>query len=132
MGAPRELGGTQAGLADQVRVAIELGRGCTSTAWVASLSVAVKSQLGNVLSTEARSALSARPDAVLCASGIGGGPAIREPGGVRVRGPIRHRLLARRRHGVRGGARLRAGSSGTNRDASGPRRGRERVPRSAR
>jgi alkylation response protein AidB-like acyl-CoA dehydrogenase len=86
MGVPRESGGTQAGLADQVRVAIELGRGCTSTAWVASLSVAVKSQIGNALSTEARSALFAHPDAVLCASGIGGGPAIREPGGVRVRG----------------------------------------------
>ncbi|MFE7445891.1 acyl-CoA dehydrogenase family protein [Streptomyces chartreusis] len=86
MGVPREFGGTQAGLADQVRVAIELGRGCTSTAWVASLSVGVKSQFGNAMSTEARSALFARPDAVLCASGVGGGMAIREPGGVRVRG----------------------------------------------
>ncbi|GAA0921759.1 acyl-CoA dehydrogenase family protein [Pseudonocardia zijingensis] len=85
-GVPREFGGGQAGLADQVRVAIELGRGCTSTAWVASLSVAVKSQVGNVLSAEARSALFARPDAVLCASGVGGGLAVREPGGVRVRG----------------------------------------------
>lgn len=86
MDVPREFGGTQAGLADQVRVAIELGRGCTSTAWVASLSVAVKSQFANAMSTEARSALFAAPDAVLCASGVGGGPAVREPGGVRVRG----------------------------------------------
>lgn len=86
MGAPREFGGAQAGLADQVRVAIELGRGCTSTAWVASLSAAVKSQFGSVASGQARRALFARPDAVLCASGVGGDPATREPGGVRVRG----------------------------------------------
>jgi alkylation response protein AidB-like acyl-CoA dehydrogenase len=83
---PREFGGAQAGLADQVRIAVELGRGCASTAWVASLSAAVKGSVGPGLSAEARTALFAQPDAVLCASGVGGGPAFREPGGVRVQG----------------------------------------------
>lgn len=83
---PSGHGGAAAGFGTQARVAMELGRGCPSTAWVASLSAAAKSNVGSMLGEQARAAFYADPSAVVCASGVGGGRAVRRADGIRVSG----------------------------------------------
>lgn len=83
---PREHGGLQADLGTQARVAMELGQGCASVAWVAALSNSAKASIGPMLRAQARSAVFADPDAVLSASGVGGGRARRVEEGLRVSG----------------------------------------------
>jgi alkylation response protein AidB-like acyl-CoA dehydrogenase len=83
---PRIHGGPAADLGTQVRVALELGRGCASTAWVVSLSNSAKSMIGPMLAEQAQVSFYADPNAVVSASGVGGGRAVREADGLRVSG----------------------------------------------
>ncbi|GAA3604491.1 acyl-CoA dehydrogenase [Kineosporia mesophila] len=79
--APRSSGGLEAGLGLQARVALELGKGCPSVGWVASLSNAAKAMVGPMLGPTAQVALFEDPQAIACASGVGTGKAVREDNG---------------------------------------------------
>ncbi|MFI6663154.1 acyl-CoA dehydrogenase family protein [Streptomyces sp. NPDC050523] len=63
---PRHAGGFEASLRGQVGVLAQLGAACTSTAWVTALSGTVKNMFAPVLPEEARSALFADPNAIVC------------------------------------------------------------------
>lgn len=78
---PRSSGGLEAGLGIQARVAMELGKGCPSVGWVASLSNAAKAMVGPMLAPTAQAAFFEDPQAIACASGVGTGRAVREDNG---------------------------------------------------
>ncbi|GIJ47516.1 acyl-CoA dehydrogenase [Virgisporangium aliadipatigenens] len=86
---PREYGGHGANLPTLVRVAVELGQGCPSTAWVFSLSSAAKLMTGAVQTGRARDAYFADPHCVVCASGVIGGHGETVPGGLSLTGKWR-------------------------------------------
>lgn len=84
------------------RVAVELGRGCASTAWVTAICATTKIAANATLSPEALDVLHAAPDTLLCGSAAPLGTAVEVPDGVRVSGrwPTVSWLIGRR-----GGAR---------------------------
>jgi len=83
---PTDLGGHGASLRTLVRVAIELGRGCPSTAWVTSLSAVSKLMHGTKLTGAARDAYFADPNSVTCTSGLVDGHGEEVPGGLSLTG----------------------------------------------
>lgn len=83
---PVDHGGSGANLRTLVRVAVELGQGCPSTAWVTSLSAAAKLMVSAVLTGTAREAYFADPHSVACATAVIGGQAEEVPGGLRLTG----------------------------------------------
>ncbi len=86
LSVPRQFGGQEAGLGTQARVALELGRGCPSVGWVASLSGAAKGMVAPMLAPATRTAFFDDPHAFVCASGVGNGRALRQNGDLRVSG----------------------------------------------
>lgn len=83
---PTDLGGHGASLRTLVRVAVELGQGCPSTAWVTSLSAAAKLMHGAALTGAARDAYFADPNAVTCTSGLVDGHGEEVAGGLSLTG----------------------------------------------
>jgi alkylation response protein AidB-like acyl-CoA dehydrogenase len=86
MRTPTDRGGYGADLRTTVAVLTELGRGCTSTAWLAGISTEAKSMFVPLMSHEAQNDLLTDPDAVLCGTGAPPGHADVVDGGLRVSG----------------------------------------------
>ena len=88
LAVPVRDGGLGADLRTSLEVAVELGRGCPSTAWVTALTAGAKLMLARLVTEEARVDLFADPAAIVSSSAVPGGELTSErvPGGVRFSG----------------------------------------------